>query len=132
MPAGINNSHIDGKEDVTHRLSIAFIGHYAEMFSPFRILLPATTKQVDHSPDTGLIRANVLGNTSNSRPGVPATNPLPLSSISISLKLRASSFHQLSPGFLPASTSLQHVYLHTCKDVGCVGYNVLIRGGIRI
>jgi hypothetical protein len=48
------------------------------------------------------------------------------------LNPRPSSFHQLSPGFLPVSTSTQHVYLHTCKGVGSVGYNVLIRGGIRI
>ena len=38
----------------------------------------------------------------------------------------------LSPVFLLFSASLQHVWAHTCKGVGCLGYNVLIRGGNRI
>jgi hypothetical protein len=45
---------------------------------------------------------------------------------------RPTSLDQSSPGFRPLLTSIEHVYLHTCKGVGSVGYNVLIRGGIRI
>ncbi len=48
------------------------------------------------------------------------------------LNPRPSSLDQHSPGFRPFLTSIEHVYLHTCQVVGSVGYNSLIRGGIRI